>query len=355
MYKVIAANRGPQKAPKNWRVFEKESMERHFGPVLDVNGEDGHSVLEAYEKYKDTLEYIRWYPCPETCNQDEYNGILQQDSQIDLKYLTNSAEGFLAVQSKEVCFDRWKKAGVNCPDFFSFENKEDFHNKLSESGIQYPFLIRVNNSVGGKDTTIVRQESEIENALNLTENQNQNRVGINRKMMCVQFINTIHKDVNVSYRIHVSGNKVISGYGRVVSKDNWLAITAGSFRPEQVNNWVYFNKLCQEMMVEKEEEIVKSVHALGLNHQGVDLVVDEDKKELCFLEVQPTYASGYPSVGFCGYYPPFYNPSDPNLVRFLQDNANVLEKEIPMYYHNWLDKQNHFDLVYTELKKYVRS
>ena len=34
---------------------------------------------------------------------------------------------------------------------------------------------------------------------------------------------------------------------------------------------------------------------------------------------------------------------------------SVLEKEIPMYYNNWLDKNNHFDLVYKELKEYVRS
>ena len=27
MYKVISANRGSHKAPKNWRVFEKENME----------------------------------------------------------------------------------------------------------------------------------------------------------------------------------------------------------------------------------------------------------------------------------------------------------------------------------------
>jgi D-alanine-D-alanine ligase-like ATP-grasp enzyme len=355
MYKVIAANRGPSKPPKNWRIFERESMEKHFGPVLDVNGEDGHSVLDAYEKYKDTLEYIRWYPCPESCTDEEYKGILSQDSKINLPYLTNSAKGFLAVQSKEVCFQNWKDTGVNCPDFFTYENKEDFYKKFNESSITYPFLIRVNNSVGGKETYIVREEKELESALDKTYSHNQNRIGIDRKMMCVNFVNTIDRDVNVSYRIHVAGNKVISGYGRVVPKDNWLAITAGSFRPEQIDNWVYYNKLCEQLMREREEEIVKAVHSLKLNHQGVDVVMDEDTKELCFLEVQPTYASGYPQVGWCGYHPPFYNPSDPNLVQFLQQNKSVLEKEIPMYYYNWLDKKNHFDLIYKELKEYVRT
>ena len=78
----------------------------------------------------------------------------------------------------------------------------------------------------------------------------------------------------------VSGDKVISGYGRVVPKDNWLAITAGSFSIDQIDNWLYYNELCQKFMVEKEKEIVESVQSLNLNHQGVDLVIDEDSKEL---------------------------------------------------------------------------
>ena len=363
MYKVIAANRGPSKPPKNWRIFEKENMEKHFGPVLDVNGEDGHSVYDAFKEYKDTIEYIRWYPCPESCTEEEYNGMIKQNEYINnelgylkvMPYLTNSVVGFNAVQSKEVCFQEWKKHGVNCPDFFVYDSEEEFYEKLSVAEFDFPFLIRVNNSVGGKETHIIREQKEIKPALHDIMIHGKNEVGIKRRMMCVNFVNTIDRDVNVSYRIHVAGNKVISGYGRVVPKDNWLAITAGSFRPEQIDNWVYYNKLCEQLMREREEEIVKAVHSLKLNHQGVDVVMDEDTKELCFLEVQPTYASGYPQVGWCGYHPPFYNPSDPNLVMFLQQNKSVLEKEIPMYYNNWLDKNNHFDLVYKELKEYVRS
>ena len=338
MYKVISANRKSNKAPKNWRVFEQENLEKHFGKVLNLDGEDGYSVLDAYKKHKETLEYIRWYPCPETCNSQEYTGILLQDKEIDLKYITNSAKGFKSVQSKEVCFETWKNSGVNCPEFFTYENREDFYDKLSESSIQYPFLVRVNNSVSGKGSVLVREEKELPEALMRVEEANGNRIGINRKMMCVQFINTIDKDrnVNVSYRIHVSGDKVISGYGRVVPKDNWL----------------YYNELCQKIMVEREEEIVKSVQSLDLNHQGVDLVIDEDTKELCYLEVQPTYATGYPG-GMGSYRPPFYNPYDPALVNYLVQNKSELEQKIPMYYFNWLDKENHFDLVFKELKRYV--
>ena len=53
MYSVISANRGISKLNKNWRVFEKEMLEKHFGKVLDVDGEDGQSVLKEYEKHKE--------------------------------------------------------------------------------------------------------------------------------------------------------------------------------------------------------------------------------------------------------------------------------------------------------------
>ena len=73
---VISANRGPNRANKNWRIYEKESLERHFGPVLDVNGEDGVSVLNAYNKYFDSVKYIRWYTDPELMTSREYEGSL---------------------------------------------------------------------------------------------------------------------------------------------------------------------------------------------------------------------------------------------------------------------------------------
>lgn len=342
---------------RSWRAYERENIEKHFGPVLDVSCDDGISALRAYEKYKDSLEYIRWFPDTDTCNSKQYKGILNQDSQIGLKYIANSAKGFLAAQSKDETFKIWQKNDVYCPNYFVFHNKTEFYEKLSESKIQLPFLIRVNNSVAGKETMIVRKKTEIDKALNKIEQANKNRIGIDRKMMCIQFINTIDKsrNVNVSYRIHVAGSKVISGYARVVSKDNWLAITAGSFKLEHVENWVYYNEICQKMMEEKEEEIVKSVEVLNLNHQGIDIVFDEDLKKLCFLEVQPTYATGYKRNGYMGYYEPFWNPSDPQLVKFLIENKSELQEKLPYYYYNWLDKNNHFNLVYKELKRYVWS
>jgi hypothetical protein len=185
----------------------------------------------------------------------------------------------------------------------------------------------------------------------------QPRRRIETKKMCVKLVNSIDesKGVNTSFRIHVSGDRVISGYARVVDKSEWCAITSGKFKIEQIDNFVTYNRLCENIMTAHEQHICKAVHTLGLNHQGVDVIIDQDDNTLCFLEVQPTYASGYPPESGIGhwYTPPFYNPNDNELVSYLQKNRSELEKMFPRYYYNWLDKRNHFDLVYKTLKEYV--
>ena len=113
-------------------------MEKHFGKVLDVNGEDSHSVLNAYEKYGDTVEYIRWYPDPEGMSKYEYWGMIDQSEKIGkVPYLTNSPEGFINVQNKELAFARWKEAGINCPDFFVYKDKEDFYKQHEANPITF--------------------------------------------------------------------------------------------------------------------------------------------------------------------------------------------------------------------------
>ena len=357
---VISANRSPSREPKNWRVFEEEMLTKHFGPVLSVNGEDGHSVLDAYKQHQDTVKYIRWYPDPELLMLEEYKGMLRQNEAIgDLPYITNSASGFINVQNKENAFKAWKENGVNCPDYFVYSDRLDYYTKQEEHPISLPFLLRLNNSVAGHHTYLVRDEKDVDEALRKLDNDfvryTQQNSRIKTTKMCVQLVDSVDRErnVNLSFRIHAAGDRVISGYGRVVDSGEWLAITAGKFKPQNIENWVYYNQLCESIMTDHEEEICKAVQVLGLNHQGVDVIIDQSDKSLCFLEVQPTYATGYPREGYCGYHRPFYNPSDPFLVKFLIDNQKELQQILPRYYYNWLDKRNHFDLVYKNLKEHL--
>lgn len=357
---VISANRGPQRSPKNWRVFEQDAVEKHFGKVVNVNGEDGFSVLEKYEKYGDRVGWIRWYPDPEEMTTIEYEGMVNQSDQIgDVPYLVTSAKGFINVQCKDEAFKAWQDAGVNCPKFFTFTSSVDFATKRDTADFSYPFLVRLNDSVSGNHSYRVNNVSEIRPALDKLFRDFEGAKGgrISTKMMCIELLDTVdrERDVNLSFRIHVAGNSVISGYARVVPSNNWVAITAGSFKIENADQWLYYNIECERICRENEQEICNAVHALGCNMQGIDVVIDQNTGKLSFLEVQPTYAAGYPQDGpLAGWYrPPYYNPSDPSLVQFLKQNQEAFIKDIPMYYSNWLNKENHFDMMYGSLRKYL--
>ena len=358
MYSVISANRAPNKAPKNWRIYEREMVEKYFGKVLDVNGEDGHSVLEAYEQYSDTVKYIRWFPSPENINGVEYNQMIQQSDRIgELPYIGSSAKGFINVQCKEEAFKVWKDNGIPVPEFFIFNTADEFYENYESSNIEFPFLIRLNNGVGGNNSFLIKDKSELDSSVNkLIEISKQpNDFGqIQMSCFCIQMIDTIdrHYNVNHSFRIHVSGDRVISGYARVSSPDDWVAIT-GKFNNQISEAWVAYNVICEELMREYEEVLCKSVRVLGLNVQGIDLILDREGQPY-FLEVQPTYSSGYPqSFGNQCYKPPFWNPYQTDLVNFILQNESYIKKEMPMYYYNWLDKENHFQLVYKTLKEYL--
>lgn len=354
MYSVISANRGPNKPPKNWRVFEKENLEKHFGKVLDVDGEDGHSVLEAYNKYSDSVKYIRWYPSPENITNQEYTQMVKQSDAIgNIPFIGNSAKGFINVQCKEEAFKVWRDNNIPVPEFFTFSEKDDFYEKLENSNIQFPFLLRINNGVSGNGSFLINDKSTLDNSLTKLIQFSKNKIdSIQVSLFCIQMIDTIDRDYNVnhSFRIHVSGDRVISGYGRVSSPNDWVAIT-GKFTNESRDAWMAYNVLCEQMMTEYEDLICKAVNVLGLNIQGVDMVLDREGQPY-FLEVQPTYSVGYPN-GMGAYAPPFYNPYQPELVNFINQNKNLIEKQMPRYYYNWLDKNNHFDLVYKTLKESI--
>ena len=101
------------------------------------------------------------------------------------------------------------------------------------------------------------------------------------------------------------------------------------------------------MISNNYDELVRSVNVLGLHHVGIDAIADKDDN-LYFLEVQPFY--------FCGNTnrtsPPFWNPyKPPELVKWLVDDKEYLSQEMPMYYSNWLNKRNHFNLCYKSLKE----
>ena len=203
----------------------------------------------------------------------------------------------------------------------------------------------------GRGSFLVKTEDELnKKATELETIYNKQKLILpTTNKMAVEFIDVrTPENYNMSYRVIVSGNKIITGYARLSQSDDWVAIT-GKFKKEMAEDFVKYQKRCDEICKTYEKEIINSVHSLGLDLQGVDIIEDKNGK-IYILEVQPGFSCGYPEWGG-----PFYNPNYPELVNFLTKNKKRLIKEIPFYYLGWLNKESLFDNIFFNLKMHMNN
>jgi len=350
-----------QSSGTNLRVYEEEKLEEIFNGRIICSPDDVKNVVRG-----NRAEYVYWRPNTEATTKIEWNNYCKYEDEIahlecswppqvahpKTKFI-NSVKSFPAAQSKEVAFLKWKMNNIPCPDFFIYKNRVDFKEQLERSEIDYPFFIRTNNCNSGYETYLVRDSSDLPRALGNVQNHLIHptfKGGIKTQMMCVKHIDTIEDGCNYSYRIIVAGNQVITGYARVSRGTDWNAITK-KFSLDMADKWVHYNQKCQKFILQNWDEILKAVHVLGLNFQGVDVIIDAKTQKHYFLEVQPGFSVGYANREAAGWLPPFYNPSKPpELVQFLKDNLEDLTRQIPMYCKYWLKKDRLFHHSFTALK-----
>lgn len=317
-----------------WRVFEKDMLEKHFGSIRNVS------------KLKEILTGDVCFWRPNTEFTSERSAEIMAKYEDRFVFNVNKPSSFKYSHAKDCAFEKWDEVGVPCPKHFSFDCVEDFESKLDSSGIEFPLLIRVNNENTGKGSWLVkRKEDSLAAARDCLDLKNSLSSTEGTRAICVELIDTIsERKYNHSFRIIVAGEKVICGYARVSSRADWVAIT-GKYTPEMREDFIYWNKQCEKFCTENKDLIVKSVRSLGLNHQGVDVILDSNLNPY-FLEVQPGYSTGYAT-----WPKPFYNPGYPDLVEFLLKESEYLSKEIPLYYNVWLDKKTFFDLAYAAIRE----
>ena len=330
----------------NWRVFEKEKLEEHFGEVKDLSEGDLDGTKKLLTSLKDQEVVINWRPNSDVVSSSEYDAMLEQRNILKDISCINDPAGYLNSHAKERAFSIWQDSGIRCPRHLVVEDVDTF-----EHDFDYPILIRLNNEVSGNASYMVHNDIELFHSLKMLESEYYRALQTNPfvKMIAVEFIDATKENgkYNMSYRIIVAGDKVVTGYARLSEASDWVAIT-GKFKPEMEESFVKYQKRCQSVIEEQHDTIVKAVHSLGLNHQGVDAIEDQDGN-LYFLECQPGYSTGY-----AHWAKPFYNPYYPELVSFLVLNEAKLKEEIPMYYNKWLNKETLFDEVMLNLRGYVK-
>jgi len=335
-----------------WRPQERESFESVFGKVMIVDIEKDKKIID--EKItKDSVCFV--IPSNPHCNPEYYNFLNKNLKSLNTNRIINKIEYQKNAFDKIETFKVWNEKNIKCPKYFEFYSKEDFYKKVEIANFSLPFLLRVTNESSGKGSILVKDKKDLEKSIDwIVDFYNNKSVtkGLSG-MMCVEFIDTkivTKSDKNFSYRIHVAGDKIVSGYARVSIGDNWNATTADMNMPfEKVaENFVNFNLKLQDNFRNKEwvKQVEKAAAVTGLDAISMD-VIENEKGEPVFIEVNHSWDAGYYHCSI----PPFYNPSKPELVGFLIKNASWVEKNLPNYWYFWLNKRLHFETVFRNCKE----
>jgi len=324
-----------------WRVFEKKYLEKYFGKVQDI-------VIGSEYKAEELsgFEYAIWRPNTEESQPWEIKWMTELCNKMPNTKHINSPKYFINYHAKDYCFNVWKAKGIPHPKYINYTNSDDFNRDLT---FGLPFLLRVNNMCSGRGSHLITNPESLNQKAEALEYEytSQKKKFPTTNKMCVEFIDAkTPEGYNLSYRIIVSGNDIVTGYARLSTANDWVAIT-GKFKPEMASDFVKYQKRCADICKKYKKEIVNSVKFLGLDLQGVD-VIEDRSGNIYILEVQPGFSCGYEEWGG-----PFYNPNYPDLVKFLVNNKTSLENEIPFYYFNWLNKETLFDKIFSNLKDYM--
>lgn len=323
-----------------WRVFEKECLEHHLGKVVDVGLGDFKKTQQIAELGPQGTT-IFWRLNSDDINKQELNMALKHREILRDFKMINDPVNHLHIHAKESAFLAWKESGVNIPEFQVLEKKEDIT-------LEYPFLVRLNNQVTGRSSYLVKDKKELEQAWPKLEQEYQSSISKKpfTKKIAVQFIDASKEQgkYNLSYRVIVAGNKVVTGYARLSPSNDWVAIT-GKFKASMGDLFIKYQQRCQNMIDKNHDKIVEAVHSIGMRLQGVD-IIENQQGEIYFLECQPGFSTGYSD-----WPKPFYNPHQAELVDFIIKNEQEFIKKCPLYYYNWLNKENLFNEIFTNLKQ----
>ena len=332
-----------------WRVFEKEKLQDTFGDVLDLSVGDLESTKKLIATVPPNDTVIFWRPNSDEITKEEYDALLAQRGLLEGFPMINDPLNYLKTHCKEHAFEVWERSDIKIP---KYEVILDLDFDYRSSKFNYPYLVRLNNEVTGRASYLVRDYNELRKALHSLQSQFHNAKTKKKKSftkkIAVEFIDATKEAgrYNMSYRVIVAGDKVITGYARLSEATDWVAIT-GKFKYEMGDLFIKYQERCQKMIEENHDTIVKAVSSLGLNLQGVDIIEDQSG-QIYFLECQPGFSTGY-----ADWPRPFYNPHYPELVRYIEENKSQFEQRCPLYYNKWLNKETLFTEIFNSLREQI--
>jgi len=316
--------------PNRWRPFERESLQRIFPTIRESDPETTRTMQQP--------DCVLWKLSAEKTRTDQLVAAIDSEKRWWDVPQINRPTGWLSAHAKDQAFATWDARGIPTPKWGRIKNFDDLFNIHQF----LPALVRINYANTGDGSLLCYGPNDLLKAWSLIPSwyidaERRYGPGVARAIIWTSFVDHQYMGLRYSYRVIVCCGKIITAYARTCPADGWLAITS-KFRSEDGEKWLELNRRCRSFCQQNEDTIVRAVRCLGLEWQGVDIIFDDDGRPY-FLEVQPDYSCGNPRYGATL---PWFNPSYPDLVKFLQDNWERVQVDLPEYAFDWLDKERHF-------------
>ena len=169
----------PNLSGSYWRPEEKKNVEKYFTITNDIN----------------LADILYWRVNTESVTEKELIKYLSIEKNFKGKVI-NSMLSFKYTNNKIECFKKWKENDIPIPDYFEFTDENDFNEKLKNSDISFPFLIRTINDTAGNNTFVINSDNDLNKNL-------RNLIKLNKHIyLCSKIINTHYHGFITAYRVH---------------------------------------------------------------------------------------------------------------------------------------------------------
>lgn len=200
-------------------------------------------------------------------------------------HIINPIEMFDIVYQKDKFFSLLQEHGYGkyTPQYLTIKSIFD----LSKIPLNYPYIIKLNSSTGGKDTYLIKNIIERYHYYFILKFEIWWRK-INTEVLAVQYFNTFNDQHRhfTSYRIIMHNDKIAYCYPHV-STTNWCIHTDMEESSPNIIAYHFADKNLNEFISRKKEIFSSLRKIIGLHTVAIDFLIIND--EPIFLEVELKY------------------------------------------------------------------
>lgn len=325
----------------HYRPYEKDMLRKYFGELKTIKFPKKFYYSQAIDYYlKFKPDYVLWKLDCEKTRTSEWEEACRLSEYIKNPQINNPA-AWLNCNLKEKCFEAWKDAGIDIPEY-----------EVMEGTINppwYPCIIKVNNNCGGMNTIFMNDEKDRDGLKKFVDEcAERKKKYTNTKMLCVKYVDFRTGELYAPvYRAIVAGGKLIGGMVRLYDNNPSQCFRAVLCTNDKIKDSIGMDKTRTECLVKYYKRLnmlftmhsdyfVKAAKATGLDSVAMDFL-DADGK-FYMLEAQSDYEIRLQDN----------KPKAKPFKKWYKRNKERFKKEIPLYIQ-WMKKEKLLDSIYRSI------